>query len=573
MFRALLIAAAAVLLLAAKPAPSVDYSLGVAPQTSGPPLLTVEIRLRGDADGETRLDLPDHFGDGTEGWRYLSALSVRGASVTAPDPAHRLLRHRPGAKLVIRYQVRTAYPEDPPGEAGNTYRGPLIRPEWFAVLGNFVFAIPEGRESEPATFAWGKLPKGWRVASDLEHGAMGRPMSTKDIDESIAMGGARLAVEERPIPGGVLRFATLADGPFQPGPLADQVARIVSAERAFWNDLREPYFVALIPLTAKPHGSSTGGTGRGDGFVLYATPNGADALEFTIGHEHTHTWIPERTGRMPETAEPAVYWFSEGFTDFFTTRTELRAGLIGAAEAVARMDKSMRAYDASPARTAPAARIVIEFWNDPNVEQLPYQRGQLLALKWDEEIRRKTGGKADLNTAILRMRDHYQQFPAGQGPDVVTGLVSAVWVTAALDIRPDIAKYADDGAVVPLPDEMFDGCLQARVTISPGFDAGFDADASFTTKVLKGVKRRGPAWNSGLRDGMVLDAWTYKAGDMTRQIELTVRPPARRGVKARPRTIAYWPYGDVDTQTRALQLTPGMSEAARAACGKKIGGL
>jgi hypothetical protein len=108
------------------------------------------------------------------------------------------------------------------------------------------------------------------------------------------------------------------------------------------------------------------------------------------------------------------------------------------------------------------------------------------------------------------------------------------------------------------------------VTVSPGFDAGFDAEPSFAAKVLKGVRRRGPAWNSGLRDGMVLDAWTYKAGDMTRQIELTVRPPGRR---AKPKKVAYWPYGDSDVESRALQLTPGMTDAQRAACGRKIGGL
>ena len=117
---------------------------------------------------------------------------------------------------------------------------------------------------------------------------------------------------------------------------------------------------------------------------------------------------------------------------------------------------------------------------------------------------------------------------------------------------------------------MFDGCLQAAVTVAPGFDSGFNAEASFAAKKVTGVRRRGPAWNSGLRDGMALDTWSYKAGDMTRMIELTVRPA---GKKAKPRKIAYWPYGDVDTQTRVLRLTPGMSDAARTACGRKIGGL
>lgn len=571
MVRLLVIAAAATLLLGATRPDTVDYRLGATSVAGGPPVLDVEIRLRGDADGETRLDLPDEYASGEHAWRFISAFTVKGAQVTAPDPAHRVLRHQPGAKLVVRYRVQSAYPAADPQSGGNPYAGPLIRPQWFALLGDYVFATPEGREREAATFAWGKLPAGWRAASDLEHAAMGRPMNVADVRESITMAGANLAVAERPVPGGRLRVATLADGPYKGEPLADAIAGAVGAERAFWNDLQEPYFVAVVPLVpARPGSVSVGGTGRGDGFVLYATPGQDEILRTTIAHEHTHTWIPNRVGQMPAKDEATAYWLSEGFTDFYAGRTMLRASLADVGETVGRMSGVMKAYDASPVKTAPNSRIVADFWKDPAVEKLPYQRGQLLALKWDEEIRRKTGGKADLDDVVLQMRNHAQKFPPGQAPDIVTGLVSAAWVVAQMDLRPDIARYVDRGEAIVLPDEMFDGCLQAAVTVSPGFDSGFNAEASFAAKKVSGVRKRGPAWNSGLRDGMALETWAYKAGDMTRMIELTLRPA---GKKAKPRKIAYWPYGDVDTQTRVLRLTPGMTDAARAACGRKIGGL
>ena len=325
----------------------------------------------------------------------------------------------------------------------------------------------------------------------------------------------------------------------------------------------------MIPL-AGSGGSALGGTNRTGGFALYVTPGGEDRLGRVIAHEHTHTWIPFRTGRMPTKDETGVYWFSEGFTDFFMNRTLLRAGLEPPQTTVARMDEALRAYDASPFRTAPGSRIVADVWSDPVLRKLPYQRGALLALKWDEEIRRKSGGKLDMDDVILRMADHYRRFPAGQGPDVVTGLVSAAWVTAGLDLRPDIARYADGGAVVPLPETMFDGCLDARITVSPGFDAGFDATGSFAAKVVRGVRRGGPAWNSGLRNGMALESWVFNAGDMTREIVLAVRATGKR---ARPRTIRFWPYGDVDVETRRLQMAVGLSETASAACARKIGGL
>ena len=566
MLRAVLLAAALPFLGGGKPAAAIDYILGADAQASGTPVLSVEIRLRGDADGETRLALPEDVAGGENAWRFVSDFTVKGAKVTAPDAAHRLLRHRPNAKLVVRYRVQTAY-DHPPQSGGNPYAGPLIQPEWFALLGEYVFVAPEGRDAEPVTFAWGRLPAGWRGVSDLEHPGL----TVGKITESISMAGAHLAVAERPIPGGTLRVASLGDGPYKGDALADSVAGTIAAERGFWNDQREPYLVAFVPLVpARPGSVSVGGTGRGDGFVLYATPDQDDLVRWTIAHEHTHTWIPGRVGSLPAKDEAVDYWFSEGFTDFFANRLMLRAGRATGPEVVVRLDRMLRAYDASPVKTALAARIVADFWTDPVVQQLPYQRGQLLALKWDEAVRRKTGGKLDLDDVILRMRDHYQRFRPGDGPDVVTGFVSAMWVTAGLDIRADIARYAEGGAIVDLPDEMFDGCLQARVTVTPAFDAGFDADASFAAKVMKGVRRRGPAWNSGLRDGMALDAWTYKAGDMTRQIELTLRPPGKR---ARPRKITFWPYGDATAETRKLQLTPGLTDAQRAACTRKIAGL
>jgi predicted metalloprotease with PDZ domain len=327
-----------------------------------------------------------------------------------------------------------------------------------------------------------------------------------------------------------------------------------------------------VPLTPKPSptGSSSGGTGRGDAFVLYATPNAISRLRWTIAHEHIHTWIPNRIARRPSDPEANTYFISEGFTEFFTSRLMLRAGLVTPEEAVAHLAYEQAAYEANPLRTAPVSRIVADFWTDRNAQRLPYQRGALLALKWDEAIRRKTGGKADLDDVVLRMRDHNMQFPPDQGPDIVTGLVSAAWVVAQIDLRPDIAKYADAGAYVDLPEQMFDGCLDARVTLTPAYDSGFDHMASLAAKLVKGVRRGGPAWNSGLRDGMRITAIDLKPGDLTREVTLTVLP--KMG-SAKPSQIRYWPYGDKDVETRKLQLAVALSEAAKAACAGKIGGL
>lgn len=567
--RLLLVAFAALMTLGAAPEPAVEYRLGVVPQRDGPPLAEVEIRFRGDADGETRLALPDDWASAKDAWRFLTDLRVKGAQVSEPDPAHRVLTHRPNAKITVRYKVRTAYEADPSGGDGNPYAGPILRPGWFALLGEFVFATPVGRQQEPARFRWGRLPKGWRVASDLEHGGLGQPMTVNDLGGSISIGGANVTVTERQVPGGVLRVAGLENREQPIASLADQVAPVVAAQRAYWGDVTGPYLVAFVPLAPRERGSSSGGTGRGDAFVLYATPNAADRTLRTIAHEHLHTWIAPRLGRQASGPDQmATAWFSEGVTDFVTFRTLLRAGAADAEAVVGMMSDQLKAYDDSPARNAPSSRVVAEFWSDQHVRQLPYQQGFLLALKWDEEIRRKSGGKLDLDDVLFRMRDHYRQFAPGRGPDVETGLVSAAWVAAQLDLRPDIARHAVKGETVPLPDSFFGGCVELRAFTRPGFDSGFDHAASSNANVVRGVRRGGPAWTSGLRDGMRIQKMDLRVGDTSREIVLEVRD-----ARGRARTIRYWPYGDNDLETRSLVMRDDLDEAGKAACARRIAGL
>ncbi|HET6969979.1 MAG TPA: hypothetical protein VFH92_02540, partial [Phenylobacterium sp.] len=462
----------------------------------------------------------------------------------------------------------------PDGADGNPQKGPLLRPGFVAALGPFVFAMPEGREPQPATFQWGKLPKGWSTASDLEP-AQGRPVTVADIPNSLMLAAPGLQPQALDTPGGSLRLAFVGADGLPNTAVAKDAAAIVAAERAFWNDAQGSYLIGVVGLTEAQRTATAGGVGLGEAFALFLSPHAEDRLAYTLAHDNLHSWMPRALGTRPDS--DAFSWvLGEGFTDFLAYRMLLRSGLETPAQMVERMGGMLYAYDHSQVRTVPGARIPAEVHANADMGQLAYQRGLLLALKWDEAIRLKTGGRADLGTVLRRMRDHARQFPPGQAPDLTTGFISAAWVEARLDLRSEIARYVDGGAAIDLPEEMFAGCLQARVTVSPAFDPGFDTAASFAARAMKGVRRGGPAWTSGLRDGMALDSWTFNAGDTSRQIELVVRGMPARGktVKAgRTRKVAFWPYGDADASTRKLQLTPGMSADQIAACGRRLAGV
>lgn len=504
MFRVLLIAAAAFLTLGAKRPPSVDYRVGISTPDGGAAMLDLQMRLVGDEDGETHLSWPAGLGEAR----------VSGARLEISDAGHLRLRHRPGRKITVRYAVRAA-----------------PRPQGAAAMGEAVFATPEGRLAEAATFRWARLPRDWSAVSDLEHGAS-VPMTVADVRRSVILAGATLQTAERAVPGGSVRAAALGDAR-RAEEAAEAAAAVVAAHRAYWGGETGPFLVAW--------GAAERPAELGDAAAL--PPMTGSDLREAIAATVARSWVPGRTGVVDPTTP---VWLAEGLPELLAVRVALRAGLLTPDAAVGRLAAFDRPRDAAA-------------------------RGALLALKWDEDIRRKTGGKADLDDVLLRMRDHQRRFAPGEGPDAVTGLVSAAWVTAELDLRPDIARHAERGEEIALPEHMFDGCLDARVTVSPGFDSGFDHEASAKTNVVQGVRRRGPAWNSGLRDGMRIDAMDLKAGDMSREIVLTVRPARGRNVRAR--TIRYWPYGDNDVERREIALAFGLEGEALAACGRKIAGL
>ena len=82
---------------------AIEYS--VTPLMTGSTLtaLAVTVRLDGEDDGDTVLNLPNDWGGKTKLYESIRDLRIAGGDVIAqPDPAKRLVHHRPKAKLFRR---------------------------------------------------------------------------------------------------------------------------------------------------------------------------------------------------------------------------------------------------------------------------------------------------------------------------------------------------------------------------------------------------------------------------------------------------------------------------------------
>ncbi|HYO52221.1 hypothetical protein [Archangium sp.] len=566
----LALAALPLLAAAAPPDTAIQYSLSPSLEKGELTSLVVELRFTGDADGETRLRLPEAWGGKTELWRQVRDVAVEGATVREDGPAARLLTHAPQAPLLVRYRVVSAYAQDPTvAEKGNPY-APIVRPRWFSVLGTAVFAEPEGRDSAPAGFRWGPLPEGWTVASDLDHIARGRPSQVGDVLQSVAVGAPDLKVVTREVAGTPFRFAALGPWRFDVETFTDLLARVLSAQRDYWHDPGESYFVALSPLQPVPQHLSLGGTGLDDSFSLYAGTNSeAEQMRHLVAHEYLHTWNASRLGGLPEADEALDYWFSEGFTDFLTSRLLLRSGVWSLEEFVERLNQTLGAYASSPVRDAPNARIGKEFWSDPQVERLPYQRGMLLAFLWEERLRKATRGRRDLDDVLLAQlkqadaneRQGVKAFAAALFPRVYRE-------TGGPELSQELERYVERGEPVRLPSGLFGSCARLVTRELPVFDRGFDGEATRRAgNVVTGVRPDSPAYAVGLRDGMTLvKREAGKPGDSRVGYVLRVDDHGTE------RLIRYQPEGKERFTTQEVLLTPGLTPKQRAACTRSMSG-
>lgn len=540
--------------------PQPDVELTVRPVLVAGAFEAVDIAVafRGDADGETRLALPDAWGGETRLWAAISDLRAEGAVVRVDEsPAHRRLQHAPGARIQVRYRLKQETAGAPVAGERNPYRV-LVQPGWFHLLGETIVALPEGvRMRGTARLRVEGMPAHARFASDAQHAGA----KVRDLVESVMVGGDFRVIDA----GGGLRIAIRGTWPIEDAAWRTAIARIGADQRAYWGAAAEPYLVTIVPLGGAPGAVSVGGTGRGDGFAFFATQSAPlPMISRLLSHEMMHTWIPSRIGGLPETDEAGHYWLSEGFTDWAAWRVNVRGGLWSAEEFASAFNAALEAYDTSPARTASNARILQDFWSDAAVQKLPYQRGMLIASLWDYRVRKASGGARDLDDVLMRM-----QRGAVRRPDLsATALLpEAMRRVAGVETAVDRTRLVSEGHVVDLPRDLFAPCGDIVDVRKPVWVRGFDFQATQRNGwTIEGVEHDSAAWRAGLRNGMRLTSWSERSDalDATKPVTAGVEHNGAR------HEITWMPTDGRAHRVRKLALREGFG---RTACTRLLAGL
>jgi predicted metalloprotease with PDZ domain len=422
------------------------------------PMLTVDLRFHVSEGESVELVLPNRYGGDGEMWRWIKDLAVVDGPVMLLDgdsPSNRKLDIRRGGTCHVRYTV-----DLPPESLQRViYRRPIIRPGYIHLLGNTFLVHPGWRTQERhrVELLW-RIPMNWRLANSfgLEQRRQEVNASIDELVQSVYVAGDYRFVS-REVRGNPVVAGIRGEWPFSDADFADTVARIVDTQRRFFQDDTFPfYFVSMLPVDTLPGHIS--GVGRFHGFAVFRGAGGKlnDQLRYVLSHELTHTWIPTKTSRSAETP-PHMFWFSEGFTEYYSYVIMLVSRIDTFDEFLTRFNEKIREYWTSLARNMPNEQAAAEYFTDEKAGKLPYLRGSLIALNWNAAIRVASDGHSSLNDFVRAL------VKRGSGRDQPVDAESIAAVASRFgvaDPSKQLSDWVQSGRDVEIRADSFGACAE-----------------------------------------------------------------------------------------------------------------
>lgn len=520
---ALCLAGAAFAPAAGRAEETLSYVFAV--RAGDPPAVEISLESRGRDTGETAFAL-------CEDWHRMSACQERvqgfmvhdakgrALPVHAPEPRIRVVRHAPGETLRASYRLL--------GDEAAGGSAPLIRPDFVQVLG-YSLAVPahlRPHERQRFRARWRGLKQaGWHAASSFGLGERAQCKgSLQDFRHSLWVAGRLRLLSARVRRASVHVAVAGQDWGFTDLELQRLLLTLVTETRGVMRDWdHPPLLVAVAPWGEKKGGHSiTQGSGFVNAFSLLLTPGAtlkprqrsAHLLRF-LAHEMFHQW----TGRRVREGEPerAGEWFFEGFTDFYARRMLRRTGLIDAPAAMADLNYVLARYWLNPFRNVKGVEAV--YGREQDLEHLSYQRGDIVALLLDAEIRRASAGRKSLDdvmrAVLLEARRTSSAFDTERLLRIFTGYTSPAFVET-------LRRIVVDGETPALGAPQVGPCLEVGEQRLGRFEMGFDFEASSRSGVVGGVVPGSAAHAAGLRDGQKLLGWSFGGRDPATPVELRV---------------------------------------------------
>jgi predicted metalloprotease with PDZ domain len=517
LFAALLVSC---ILHAQAPVHHVTYSFRYDTSTAAP-RLEVTVRFKGDASGKTLLQLPDAWASQKELYKAITKLEAVSPGLRIQkthSASQRLLLHRAGAELVLRYILQQDWNQ--PFEYPMNYRA-VLQKSWIQATGYSILAKPSWPKEDrvQATLDWKGMPKGWAIANSFH--AMSRSYtgscSVADLDNSLYIGGD-FRLYRRQVRGNAVYTAIRGSGwSFTDTALVSKAVRIIDGERNFWKDHRERYFLLSVVPFEGTQGFNINGSALCHSFFMGMSRDSFAAanMQPLLAHEYMHRWIGGKL--LLQGKEEEQYWFTEGFTEYYSFKIVERLGLITMPEFLSMLNKTLRDYYLLPVRHALQKAAGDSFWLARDYQRLPYVKGFAVALYFDALLQQQSGGQRSLDDILFSLSSAQSDGKPFPAEELLGRLRREVPATDSL-----FRSWIVEGNLVPVLPLPAAAAYTLRHDSLGIFELGFSDVGLKKGKALQGVIEGSAAWKAGVRNGQLLQSMNIHYGDMSQPVQLGV---------------------------------------------------
>lgn len=380
----------------------------------GEPRLKVELSLTMPRD-QLGLRIPNQFLRKNRLFERLENLAVVDGNARIErleEGSKAILVGAKGERVRIQYFARSygTYPKEV-----ESFSAPIIRDNYFQFAGSMLLVFPLAffqTKQIPMEITW-DLPEGQDVfnsfASLEKHQKI--MVSGTSLLDAFFLGGEGIRmykknVREKPV-------YVVISGDFDQIEDEDFVSlatRLIEKQRETWRDDNYPYF--LVSLLSLGDGCTNnrevkfGGTAHFNSFRSYYPkdcPMKAEMAQL-ISHELMHMWIGKkvRVGNMQGGYDGK--WFTEGFTDYFGRVLAYRAGILGEREYFLTLNSSLEKYFTTNERLVSLKNLVKRLYrkgySNRELESVPYQQGEIMAIRLNEKIKKSSNGNYSLDDVL-----------------------------------------------------------------------------------------------------------------------------------------------------------------------------
>lgn len=334
---------------------------------------------------------------------------------TQPENDKIKVHHPNSRKISFVYRIRQDFKDPDP----RIFNRPRVNNRFFHVMGKNLFIVPKSFTEMPDSqefefnIEWIGFPKEFKLHNTFASQAGKQKIKTvlwEGFYHSLFVGGDYriydFKIHEKPV------YFAVRDqwfNGFSDDFLVSNLKKAVQSQRDFWKDDDQEYFTVIMSPTVSQKdslfkGYSTNGSAIKNAFMIQGTNNpfnNKNSYLYLLHHELMHQWIGNR---IQNKHEELNYWFSEGFTDYYTYKNRLRIKDISHDEWLKSFNEEViKSHWKNPQRNLTNYKIKDEFWKSRNAEKVPYRRGAIFAFWLDNQILVKSGYRKSLDDLMQEL--------------------------------------------------------------------------------------------------------------------------------------------------------------------------